>query len=186
MAQLGQAAGFTPGSRTALNYLNQLLAQKGVDVGAANAVFGQEGASGGIGDSGHAFGPGQFNDAGGVWTGRFPGMSPEQKNQQAWSPQGLAELAGRVGSVASGLHGPAAVSNIVSRFERPANIPGEISRALASLGGGGGGQSFAPANATAMQQPTLSRAAAAPQGPAPTALANAGRLRALAMQLLRS
>lgn len=166
---LAQAASFQPGSRSALSYLDQLLAQRNVDTAAANAVFGQEGASGGIGDGGHAFGPGQFNDAGGVWTGKYPGMSPQQKNELAWSPPGLTDLANHVAAVASGLKGPAAVSNIVSRFERPADIPGETSRALASLGAGGassGGQSFAPANASSLQQPTLAHAAAPQLQPA--------------------
>jgi hypothetical protein len=144
-SQLAQAASFTPGSAAALDYLNQLLAKRGVDVSAANAVFGQEGASGGIGDGGHAFGPGQFNDAGGAWTGKYPGLTPEQKNQIAWSPSGLTDLASHVAAVAAGLKGPAAVHAIVgdtqvggryTGFERPANESGEIARALASLGAG--------------------------------------------------
>lgn len=166
---LAQAASFSPGSRTALSYLDQLLTQRNVDPAAANAVFGQEGASGGIGDGGHAFGPGQFNDAGGVWTGKYPGMSPQEKNAVAWSQPGLQELARHVASVAGGLHGSDAVHAIVgdtqvgghyTGFERPANEGGEISRALASLGMGGG-QSFAPASG-GLQQPTLA-AAAQPQ-----------------------
>lgn len=129
----------TPVQRqAALAQLAQLLRARGVDPAAASAVFNQEGASGGIGDSGHAFGPGQFNDAGGVWTGRYPGMTPEQKNAVAWSPAGLRELADRVARVAAGLHGGQAVRAIVSRFERPADVPGEISRALAGYGGGTG------------------------------------------------
>ena len=128
------AASFAPGSRAGLSYLNKLLAARGVDTAAADAVFAQEGASGGIGDGGHAFGPGQFNDAGGVWTGRYQGLSPEQKNQAAWSVSGLRELADRVASVAAGLHGQQAITSIVSRFERPANPGKEIAGALASYG----------------------------------------------------
>lgn len=128
------AANFSPGSPSAIAYLNQLLAQRGVDVKAADAVFGREGASGGIGDGGHAFGPGQFNDAGGVWTGRYQGMSPQQKNQVAWSPQGLQELAARVASVSAGQHGGAAIQNIVTRFERPANPGAEIAGAMGAYG----------------------------------------------------
>lgn len=128
------AGGFTPGSKQALQYLQRLLIAQHVDPRAANAVFSVEGASGGIGDGGHAFGPGQFNNAGGVWTGRYAGMSPQQINNIAWSPQGLAELAQRVGKVAGGLKGRQAINAIVTRFERPANIPGEIAKATGRLG----------------------------------------------------
>jgi hypothetical protein len=137
---IAQAAGFTPGSPAAIAYLNHLLARRGVDTAAADRVFGVEGLHGGIGDGGHAFGPGQFNDAGGVWTGRYAGMSPEQKNAAAWSPAGLEELAARVAAVARGEHGARAVEDIVTRFERPADPRGEISRALgAPIGGGAAG-----------------------------------------------
>jgi hypothetical protein len=135
------AAGFAPGSKQALAYLQRLLVAQHVDPQAAMRVFNVEGASGGIGDGGHAFGPGQFNNAGGVWTGRYAGLSPQQINQIAWSPQGLAELAQRVGKVAGGLKGAAAVRNIVTRFERPADPRGEIAKAL------GGSVSAAPAGA---------------------------------------
>lgn len=128
------AAGFAPGSQAALNYLNQLLVARHVDPRAAGAVFSVEGASGGIGDGGHAFGPGQFNNAGGVWTGRYAGMSPQQINQIAWSQQGLTELADRVSKVAGGLKGANAVRNIVQRFERPQDPAGEVSKALQRLG----------------------------------------------------
>lgn len=172
---LAQAAGsFTPGSPGALSYLNELLAKQNVDAGAADAVFRQEGLSGGIGDGGHAFGPGQFNNAGGVWTGRYQGMTPEQENQVAWSPTGLTELASRVGSVAAGLHGTAAIDNIVTRFERPANPSAEIARADAALGGGAYTPSPVPAAAPAPF--TLAHAAA---GPAPASRGPALSLGAL-------
>lgn len=127
-------AQFTPGSPSALQYLNQLLAARSVDSTAADAVFSREGASGGIGDGGHAFGPGQFNNAGGVWTGRDPGATPEQLNQAAWSPQGLTELANDVAKVAAGQKGNAAIQSIVTGFERPRNEPAEIQGAEAAYG----------------------------------------------------
>lgn len=130
------ATGFNPGSSQALAFLSQLLTSRNVDPRAAQAVFSVEGASGGIGDGGHAFGPGQFNNAGGVWTGRYAGMSPQQINSIAWSRQGLTELANRVASVAAGQHGAQAVQSIVRRFERPADPNGEVSRALAHYGKG--------------------------------------------------
>lgn len=131
------AAGFQPGSQQALNYLRQLLVQEHVNPDAAMSVFSVEGASGGIGDGGHAFGPGQFNNAGGVWTGRYKGLSPQQINAIAWSQQGLQELAQRVGRVAGGVKNPTkAVQQIVTQFERPADPKGEVAKALARLGKG--------------------------------------------------
>jgi hypothetical protein len=129
------ARNFAPGSASALNYLRQLLVAEHVNPDAAQAVFSVEGASGGIGDGGHAFGPGQFNNAGGVWTGRYGGMSPQQINQIAWSPTGLQELAQRVGKVAGGIKNPTkAVQRIVTQFERPADPRGEVAKALSRLG----------------------------------------------------
>lgn len=105
-----------------------------LDPKAVLSVFQQEGLGGGIGDGGHAFGPAQLNDAGGVITGKFPGWSPQQIQAWAWSPKGLRFALEHIANVAAGLHGPQAVNAIVSRFERPANIPGEINRALTSYG----------------------------------------------------
>ena len=138
-----RTSSFAPGSPAAISLLNRLLAQRGVDVQAADAVFGMEGLSGGIGDQGHAFGPGQFNDAGGVWTGRYQGATPQQKNQLAWSPAGLAELADRVARVAAGQHGAQAVQSIVTRFERPANPGREIAGALGRSTGAPAGSAAA-------------------------------------------
>lgn len=105
-----------------------------IDPAAELAVAGQEGLSGRVGDNGHAFGPNQENDAGGVLTGRFPGETPEQLNEWAWSPAGVQDSLSRVAAVSANMKGAPAVANIVSRYERPQDIPGEISRADASLG----------------------------------------------------
>jgi hypothetical protein len=105
-----------------------------LDPAAELAVARQEGLSGGIGDGGHAFGPYQLNNAGGVITGMFPGQSAAQINAWAWSPAGLQYALSRIGRVAGGLSGAAAVRNIVSRFERPANVSRETANALAALG----------------------------------------------------
>lgn len=102
----------------------------GLDAAAVLSVAQQEGLGGGIGDSGHAFGPFQLNDAGGVITGKFPGQSQQQLQDWAWSPQGVDYALGGINKVAHGLAGPDAVRAIVSQFERPADIPGEIARAL--------------------------------------------------------
>lgn len=131
-----------------------------VDPTAELAVAGQEGLSGGIGDGGHAFGPNQLNNAGGVLTGKFAGQTPGQINQWAWSPAGINYALGGVAHAAGGLTGPAAVRAIVSNFERPADPTGEISRALAAYGlpaSGGtvpaGGYAAAPAGGKGLTEP---------------------------------
>jgi hypothetical protein len=107
---------------------------RGLDPQAVLSVANAEGLSGRIGDNGHAFGPFQLNNAGGVITGRFPGQTPEQINQWAWSPQGVAYALGGIGNVARGLKGRQAVDAIVRRFERPADPSGEVARALSAYG----------------------------------------------------
>lgn len=107
----------------------------GLDPNAVDAVGSQEGFSGRIGDGGHAFGPFQENNAGGVLTGRFPGASAQQLNNWAWSKPGIMDALTRMASVARGETGSRAVQDIVSRFERPANPGAEIAGALRSYGG---------------------------------------------------
>lgn len=107
---------------------------RGLDLNALLAIASHEGAGGGIGDNGHAFGPFQLNDAGGVLTGKLAGLSPAQKNAWAWSPAGIKFAENGIARVASGLHGADAVRAIASRFERPANVQAEISDALAHYG----------------------------------------------------
>jgi hypothetical protein len=146
---------------------NRSHPQQQIDPRAALAVAAQEGLGGGIGDGGHAFGPFQLNDAGGVLTGKFPGETPQQLQAWASSPAGIDYALGGIGKVAGGTSGRAAVTNIVSRFERPANIPGETSRALAAYGlPGEAGPTITGAPATAPpgqgSAPSLIRAAAAP------------------------
>jgi hypothetical protein len=131
-----------------------LIVQKartlGLDPEAVLAIDRHEGLSGGIGDSGHAFGPGQMNNAGGVLTGKFSGMSPKQINAWAWSPAGIDYYLKGVSKVARGLKGRAAITAIASRYERPADIPAEISDALAHYGsmGAGAGRSLPSPPAT--------------------------------------
>jgi hypothetical protein len=133
-----------------------------IDQQAELAVAGQEGLSGGIGDGGHAFGPNQLNDAGGVWTGRNQGLTPEQKNRRAWTPAGIDEALAGVARAAGGRHGADAVSHIVSDFERPRDPKGEIARALASLGaspssigGGAAPDVSSPAGSATAADPNL-------------------------------
>lgn len=113
---------------------NQRNPGRSIDPRAALAVAAQEGLSGGIGDGGHAFGDFQLNDAGGVLTGKFPGLSAQQKQQWASSPAGIDFALGGIGKVSGGMRGADAVKAIVSQFERPANIPRETQSALAAYG----------------------------------------------------
>lgn len=133
-----------------------------LDPQAVLAVARQEGLGGGIGDSGHAFGPFQLNNAGGIYPSGAP-QEPQAANEWAWSPQGVNYALGGIQRVAGGLQGPEAVRAIVSRFERPADPSGEIARALgqpvtAALAG-----PQVPANPQVQGPLTASRAAPQPR-----------------------
>lgn len=97
------------------------------------AVANQEGLSGGIGDNGHAYGPFQLNNAGGVITNTHPGVNSAAIQAWAQSPAGISFALDRIAHVAAGKKGSDAVAAIVSQFERPADIPGETARAQAGL-----------------------------------------------------
>lgn len=113
--------------------INQRLQRfPNLDPRAVMAVASQEGLGGGIGDNNTSFGPFQLHQ-GGAYPSYAP-QDPQAAQQWAWSPQGVDYALRQIQSVAGGLKGPAAVSNIVSRFERPANIPGEIQGALRAYG----------------------------------------------------
>lgn len=104
-----------------------------LDPAATLAVASREGLSGAIGDGGHAFGDFQLNNAGGVITGKFAGMSPAQIEAWANTPQGINFALSGLARVAANQTGEQAVNSIVSRYERPANIPGETA-GFAALG----------------------------------------------------
>lgn len=111
------------GSAAQQRYLWRRARQMGLDVSVlkANAAF--EGLSGGIGDGGHAFGPFQMNDAGGVLTGKLPAhWSAQQKNNWAWSKQGIDYALRGIKSVMGNKRGAAAMKALVFRYERPANM----------------------------------------------------------------
>lgn len=118
----------------AVNRYNHAHPQAPIDPQAELAITEHEGLSGGIGDGGHAFGPNQLNNAGGVLTGKFSGLSPEAINQWAWSPQGLDYALSGVGKAAGGLHGLPAIEAIATKFERPANPGAEIQDAAHHYG----------------------------------------------------
>jgi hypothetical protein len=128
-------------------YITQRARQLGLDPEAVLAIAGHEGLSGRIGDGGHAFGPFQENDAGGVLTGKLGGMTPTQKNAWAWSHQGIDSALGQIAGVARGLKGRAAIEAIATKFERPQNPGAEISDAMAHYGHYGAGAGSAPVGA---------------------------------------
>jgi len=118
------------GSTYPIKLISSGARARGLDPRAVLAVAGQEGLGGGVGDNGHAFGPFQLNDAGGVLTGR-----PGSHQAFAESPAGINWALDRIAGVARGLHGGQAVNAIVRQFERPKDPGGEVARALASYGG---------------------------------------------------
>jgi hypothetical protein len=122
-----------------IQYIIQQARADGLDPEAVLAIAGHEGLSGGIGDGGHAFGPFQENNAGGVLTGRFKGQTPAQLNAWAWSHAGINDALNRIAAVAGGLKGNAAINAITTRFERPANPQAEIADAEAHYGHYGAG-----------------------------------------------
>lgn len=115
-------------------YLMAHARQYGLDPRAVIAVARQEGLGGGVGDHGTSFGPFQLHEGGALPRGIPLGRA------QAWaeSPAGLNYALSRIASVARGLSGSQAINAIVSRFERPTNIPGEVAGALSDYGKGAG------------------------------------------------
>jgi cell wall-associated NlpC family hydrolase len=107
-----------------VRYLKRKAKSMGLDVSVLMANFAHEGLSGGIGDGGHAFGPGQMNDAGGVLTGKLGGMSAQQKNEWAWSKKGINYLLSGIKSKVGNKRGEAAMRSLIYDYERPADKDG--------------------------------------------------------------
>ncbi len=108
---------------------NKANPKASLDPAAVLAVSRQEGLGGGIGDQGTSFGPFQLHIG-----GAFPRGIKGDPQAWAWSPAGIDYALSRIASVAGGMQGAKAVTNIVSRFERPANPTREIAGALGALG----------------------------------------------------
>lgn len=122
-------------------FIRQRSAQLGLDpdaVVAISSVEGQRALHGGVsvGDNGTSFGPFQLHVGGALPAGK----------DSAWahSNAGIDYALRRMSAVARGLKGKDAVSAIASRFERPADIPGEIAKAMQFYGSGGGALSAEP------------------------------------------
>jgi cell wall-associated NlpC family hydrolase len=124
-------------------YIRTQAAKRGLDPAAVLAVASREGLSGGVGDGGHAFGPFQLNDAGGVLTNR-PG------NHRAFSEskQGIDFALDSMVPSAKGLRGQSAIDAIVRKFERPANPDAEVAGATGAYGQFGSTAPAAPAGQT--------------------------------------
>lgn len=120
--------------QSVFDFIQQGSIKRELDPDAVRAVVSQEGQSGKIGDNGHAFGPFQLNDAGGVITGMFPNKTPEEIQAWAMSPDGLNFALDHIATVAKGLKGSDAVVAIVDGFERPTDKPKEIADAEGALG----------------------------------------------------
>lgn len=114
----------------------------GLDPRAVKVVAGGEGGLkwGAQGDGGYAHGPFQMNAAGGVLTNRWKTQGREAAIAFANSEQGMVEaMRGMAGAGARGLSGMPAVSTIISKYERPADIPGSIAKARERWGAWGMG-----------------------------------------------
>lgn len=100
----------------------------GLDPAAVLAVANVEGGIhfGEVGDHGTSYGPFQLHVGGAL---------PKGKGA-AWanSPAGIDYAVSQMAQHAKGLTGKAAVASIVTNFERPADIPGEIAKAYGGYG----------------------------------------------------
>lgn len=149
---------YTGQQMTVAQLISQMAPQYGIDPQAALAVAAQEGLGGGIGDKGTSFGPFQLH-----YGGAYPGFAPRgQQASQAWasSPAGISYALQSMSQYARGLTGNAAINAIVSRFERPADVPSEVAAARRAYGsnpssymasgayGGGGGINYTPISFT--------------------------------------
>jgi cell wall-associated NlpC family hydrolase len=155
-----------------IRYLKRRARALNLDVSVVLANAAGEGLSGGIGDGGHAFGPFQMNNAGGVLTGKFAGWSPQQINQWAWSKKGIDHALQGIASVAAGKRGKAAMRAIVYEYERPADKAGALATRLSLWKSGKYGQpditadgvsvmGHGPKSATRFDQATFRKQAAA-------------------------
>lgn len=113
----------------ALAAIAQACADYGVDALAAVADALHEGANGGIGDSGHSYGPFQMATFGALPEPyRSRGANNPTTNAWAWSTNGIRYAIRAMAASdpsARGLHGHPAVYAIVYGFERPADKPGQ-------------------------------------------------------------
>jgi hypothetical protein len=116
-----------------ISYIIQGARRRGLDPNAVLAVAKQEGLGGGIGDYGTSFGPWQLH-IGGALPHEVGARGAGYAQRWAWSPAGINYALDQMAHVARGQRGRAAVTSIVSRFERPAAPGREIAGALGAYG----------------------------------------------------
>lgn len=120
--------------------IRQLALRYGVDPRAVLAIASVEGGfHGSVGDNGTSFGPFQEHIGGALPRG----LSGARAQRWANSPAGIQYAIRHIAEVAHGLHGRQAVAAISSRFERPANVPAEIAKAMSRYGGVSSGGGYA-------------------------------------------
>lgn len=110
-----------------IDYITQRSQALGLDPRAVLAVATVEGGfSGAVGDSGTSFGPFQLHIGGALPSGKG----------KAWaqSTEGVDYALAQIAKVAKGKSGLAAITAIVTLFERPAAPQAEISRAMKVYG----------------------------------------------------
>ena len=121
----------------------------GLDDRAVEVVAGGEGGLkwGAVGDGGYAHGPFQMNAAGGVLTHRWKTQGREAAIRYANSEAGMVEaMRAMANAGARGQSGLQAVSTIISKYERPANIPLSIQKAKTRWKEWGYGNGNTPTN----------------------------------------
>jgi hypothetical protein len=127
-------------AQSRVRLITQLARKYGLDPHAVLAIASVEGQSalhGGtsIGDQGTSYGPFQLHRGGALPSGKG--------SKWAHSPAGIEYAIRQMsGTSARGKRGKAAVSAISAEFERPADVPGEIAKAMGYYGnvkGGGPG-----------------------------------------------
>src|SRR5450759_3334957 len=104
------------------SYIREQSIRRGLDPNAVLAVATVEGGfSGAVGDSGTSYGPFQLHVGGALPAGKT--------NAWARSTAGINYALNSIASVAKGLTGKAAISAIVTKFERPAAPQAEVTKA---------------------------------------------------------
>ena len=111
-----------------VQYIIDGAKQRGLDPWAVLAVARAEGLGAGAGDHNTSFGPFQLH-IGGKLPASVAQSGVQSAQQWANSPQGIDYALNGIADVAKGLSGGSAISAIVSRFEHPTNVSGEVSRA---------------------------------------------------------
>lgn len=140
--------------------INYWAPRFGLDPRAVKVVAGGEGGLkwGAVGDGGYAHGPFQMNAAGGVLTNRWKTQGRQNAINFANSEAGMVEAMRAMAKAgARGQSGLQAVSTIISKYERPADIPGSIEKAKTrwkawGMGQPGGVPPTNPRNASGAEQ----------------------------------